>query len=154
MKTTSPFSIKPLPFYSACLALHFLFCFENLEAARCYGALQVDKVCRVHDGDTFIVDIFDVHPLIGEKISIRIAKIDTPEITDKREKIKKMAIEARDYVADRLNHANIIELTNMQRDKYFRILADVYIDGIDLAEELISKGLAKPYDGAKKPVWE
>jgi endonuclease YncB( thermonuclease family) len=41
----------------------------------------------------------------------------------------------------------------MQRGKYFRIVADVYVDGSDLGQELIEKGLAKPYHGEKKPKW-
>lgn len=131
----------------------FLSGYTPLEAARTYGTLQVDKVCRVHDGDTFIADIAEVHPLIGMQISVRIAKIDAPEMTDKRTEIKQLAIQSRDYLSMRLEQAKIIELINIQRDKYFRILADVFIDGVDLAAELVDQGLAKPYDGGKKPQW-
>lgn len=135
-----------------------LFCLSlqsnNLEAARSFGSLRIDKVCRVHDGDTFIVDIANIHPLIGSQISIRINRIDSPEVTDKREEVKKLALQARDYVAEKLNQAQTIELENIQRDKYFRILADVLVDGCDLATELITLGLAKPYDGGAKPQWK
>jgi len=41
----------------------------------------------------------------------------------------------------------------MQREKYFRIVADVDIDGQDLGQMLIHEGLAQPYDGGKKPKW-
>ncbi len=41
----------------------------------------------------------------------------------------------------------------MQRGKYFRIVADVYVDGNSLADELLQAELAKPYDGGKKPKW-
>ena len=34
-----------------------------------------------------------------------------------------------------------------------RILADVQVDGVSLGEELIKKGLAKPYDGGTKSGW-
>lgn len=110
-------------------------------------------VDRVHDGDTFIAEIIGVHPIIGKEISIRIKGIDTPEVTDKRRDIKELALRARDYVAHRLQQAQVIELFDIQRDKYFRILADVYVDGVNLAEELILEGLAKPYDGKTKPEW-
>jgi len=133
-----------------CLSLNW----GTLEAARTFGNLRVEKVCRVHDGDTFIADIGDIHPLIGSQISIRIGGIDSPEITDKRVEIKKLAVQARDYVAERLNHAGVIVLVNIQRDKYFRILADVHVDDCNLATELINLGLAKPYDGGKKPQWD
>jgi micrococcal nuclease len=132
-----------------------LFCGggDVLEAKRTYGNLHVQKVDRVHDGDTFIVEIADVHPLMGTQVSVRINGIDTPEITDKREEVKWLAIQARDYVAKRLEGAQSIELLNVQRDKYFRILADVLVDGVNLAEELVEKGLAKRYDGGVKPQW-
>jgi endonuclease YncB( thermonuclease family) len=113
----------------------------------------VRKVDRVHDGDTFIAEIADVHPLIGKEISIRIKGIDTPEITEKRQDIKALALKAREYVAHRLQQGSVVELCNVQRDKYFRILADVRVDGIDLGSELIQSGLAKPYDGKTKPTW-
>lgn len=131
----------------------FLLHVTPVEALRTYGSLTVSKVCRVHDGDTFIVDISGVHPLIGSEISVRIHKIDTPEITDKREDVKKLALQARDYVKERLSQSTVIELHNISRDKYFRILADVSVDGRDLAQELLELGLAKAYDGREKPQW-
>jgi micrococcal nuclease len=39
----------------------------------------------------------------------------------------------------------------MQREKYFRIVADVNVDGGSLGQELIDQELAKPYDGGKNP---
>jgi len=41
----------------------------------------------------------------------------------------------------------------MQRDKYFRILANMIIDGISLADSLINNGLARSYDGGKRDGW-
>mgnify|MGYP001247571374 CR=1 FL=1 len=42
----------------------------------------------------------------------------------------------------------------MKRGKYFRIVADVDIDGQDLGRLLIHEGYAQPYDGSgKKPKW-
>lgn len=45
-----------------------------------------------------------------------------------------------------------IELYNLGRDKYFRLLASVKVGDIDVADFLIKKGLAKKYNGGKK-VW-
>ena len=136
-----------------CLSISFFACFGSIEAKQIYGNLCVKTVDRVHDGDTFIVGIDDVHPIIGKEISIRINGIDTPEITDKRPHIKKLAIKARDYAANLLHNAQKIELVNIQRDKYFRLLADVYVDGVNLGEELIQAGLAHTYDGHTKSKW-
>jgi endonuclease YncB( thermonuclease family) len=87
-------------------------------------------------------------------IGIRINGIDTPEMRDNRPHIKALARKAKQYTVQRLRESHKIILRNIQRGKYFRIVADVYVDGSSLGQELISAGLAKPYDGGKKPKWE
>ena len=41
-------------------------------------------------------------------------------------------------------------LKNMEREKYFRVVADVIVDGENLADVLIEAGIALKYDGGKK----
>ena len=53
-------------------------------------------------------------------------------------------------VADILKDAKKITLNNMKRGKYFRIAADVIVDGENLADILIQAGLAIEYNGGKK----
>ena len=53
-------------------------------------------------------------------------------------------------VEEILKDAERIDLKNMGRGKYFRIVADVYADGENLAEALIDSGMAVKYDGRKK----
>ena len=53
-------------------------------------------------------------------------------------------------VADILKDAEQINLKNMERGKYFRIAADVYVDGESLADMLIEAGMAIRYNGGKK----
>ena len=53
-------------------------------------------------------------------------------------------------VADFLKEAEQISLTNMERGKYFRIAADVIVDGENLAEILLEAGMAVRYDGGRK----
>ena len=118
-----------------------------------YSPVSVMEVVSVYDGDTFKVDIEGYPAIIGDDISIRINGIDTPEIRGTSEEIKAKAYQARDYLEDRLKGASQIELRNPQRGKYFRIIADVYLDGVNVAEELISLGYAKPYDGGTRPEW-
>ena len=45
------------------------------------------------------------------------------------------------------------DLVNIQRGKYFRLVADVWIDDKRLADKLISAGLAKEYYGKTKTKW-
>jgi len=116
--------------------------------------LQASDIVSVYDGDTFKVDLAGIHPVFGDDVSIRVNGIDTPEITGETDEVEALARKARDFVKDKLAAANQIELRNPQRGKYFRILADVYVDGASLAEALKGVGLAKAYDGSgKKPTW-
>ena len=91
-----------------------------------------------------------LHPIIGNKISIRVNGIDTPDIRGKCEKEKYDAKQAQQMVTDILKDADQIVLRNMERGKYFRIAADVMVDGENLADMLIEAGTAVRYDGGKK----
>ena len=53
-------------------------------------------------------------------------------------------------VTDILKDADQIVLRNMERGKFFRIAADVIVDGESLADILIEAGMAVRYDGGKK----
>ena len=53
-------------------------------------------------------------------------------------------------VADILKDAEQITLKNMKRGKYFRIAADVIVDGENLGNMLIEAGVAIKYSGKKK----
>ena len=105
---------------------------------------------RNYDGDTITFNLPGLHPIIGEKISIRVNGIDTPEIRGKCEKEKYDAKQAKEMVIDILRDAEQITLKNMERGKYFRIAADVIVDGENLADMLIEAGMAVQYGGGKK----
>lgn len=103
-----------------------------------------------HDGDTFTVRVPDVHPLLGEKISVRVAGIDAPELYSSDLCERNVAIVSQRYVNSILSRARRIDLVALQRDKYFRILADVRVDEENLSQMLLNQGLAYPYDGGAK----
>ena len=125
----------------------------HAKGPKTYGAFYVSELIKVIDGDTIKVNIAHVHPLIGEAISVRFAGIDTPEISSTDPKIKALALKAKTFTEEALKSADHILLKNLRRDKYFRILAEVHIDGVNLSEKLIEAGLALPYRGGKKPSW-
>ena len=119
-----------------------------------YGDVVVTNIVSVYDGDTISVDIDAFPKIIGQKISIRINKIDTPEIRGRCQKEKDLAIKARDLVYNLVKESREIVLKNMTRDKYFRIGADLYVDGKNVADILIFNSLAVEYYGGKKlKVW-
>jgi len=103
-----------------------------------------------YDGDTFTINIPWAHPLFGEKISVRVRGIDSPEIKGKSPCEKEQAFQAKKLVHEKLSQARSIKLVNVGRDKYFRILADIEFDGESLSSVLIREKLAVPYDGGTK----
>ena len=137
------------------ISLYLLVCFLSLNtyAAKQYGSVTVSKIISVYDGDTFRVNIDSLPPLIGKNIPVRLEGVDTPEINGKCQYEKDLALEARDFVRSKLSNAVEILLNDLQRGKYFRIVAKVYIDGVSLEEELLQNGLAYQYNGGKKSNW-
>ena len=133
----------------AFLILPFLFS-PTISFAKSYGDIQGAIYVRNYDGDTITFNLPGLHPIIGEKISIRVNGIDTPETRGKCEKEKYDAQQTKEMVADILMDAEQIDLKNIERGKYFRIVADVIVDGESLADILIETGLAVPYDGGTK----
>ena len=125
----------------------------SAQAAPEYGTVIVSKVISVYDGDTFRVDIDSLPPIVGKNIPIRLNGVDTPEIQGKCQYEKDLAIKARDSVRNKLTNAKEIKLTKLQRGKYFRVVADVMIDGVSLEQELLENKLAYKYTGGKKTSW-
>ena len=123
------------------------------QAAPQYGTVTVSKVISVYDGDTFRVNIDSLPPIVGKNIAIRVNGVDTPEIRGKCQYEKNLALDARDFVRNKLADAKEIKLTNLQRGKYFRVVANVLVDGVSLEEELLDNKLAYEYSGGRKLSW-
>lgn len=141
----------------------------NLKNKGVYG-----RVVGVHDGDTItvVLNIFDGF----YKFSVRLAGIDTCEITSKNEITKSLAVRGRNKVLSLITGIDdgdcavcfdtknkitryfdenvcIVYLKCGDFDKYGRLLADVY-NNIDSAESfssiLIRENLAYIYGGKAK----
>ena len=118
-----------------------------------YGTLIVDEVIDIFDGDSFRCNIFSLPALIGDNIPVRVLGVDCPEIRGKNEYEKKLAREARDFTEMLLENASEITLINLQRGKYFRIMASVLLDNCSLADALIGAGLGREYHGGTRLGW-
>lgn len=96
---------------------------------------------RVIDGDTIRVD--------GE--TIRVMNIDAPEIHPCHCQPEcDLGYRAKEYVERFLSGPIAIERAS-RRDKYGRTLARISVNGVDLGEALIAAGLARPWEGRRKP---
>jgi len=100
-----------------------------------------------------MVNIDNYPVLIGESILIRLRGIDAPEMRVKCPLEKTKATLARGYLRAILARGKVIELHNVERGKYFRIVANLIVDEIDIAELMIEKQLAREYSGGKRLSW-
>lgn len=132
------------------VVLLFILTISFLYSKQTYGNIIVDEIVSIYDGDTFRVNINSYPPIIGKKMSIRVNGIDTPEMRGKCKQEKTLARKAKQLTVSKLRGAKVVELRNMQKGKYFRIVADVFVDNESLADTLIKNELAVKYNGGKK----
>jgi endonuclease YncB( thermonuclease family) len=107
------------------------------------------KICTsdrwhcVVDGDTFILN----------GIRVRIADIDAPEIGGARcEYEYRLGLRAKFRLAELLNEGPIrLQPIDRDVDRYGRKLRVVSRNGQSLGDELVKEGLARRWDGGKKP---
>lgn len=117
-----------------------------------YGS-AIATVSSVHDGDTITVNVEDWPTVIGEKVGVRVYGIDTREMKDGGNVAKQ-------FVKSLIPDGSEVLLSDIQRDKYFRILARIGYNckGIktkqpicqDLSTTLLEQKYAVPYFGATK----
>ena len=116
----------------------------------------VYKPVKITDGDTIKLDVSKESPLIKKLgLSVRIKGIDTPEKTP-RAKCKKeseLGQQATKYTTELVGNKELL-LSQVENDHYGgRIVANVKVGGVDIAQELLKKGLARVYNGEKKKSW-
>lgn len=124
---------------------------------RLQGPVQA-VVERVVDGDTLTVR---ARIWLGQEIrvNVRIARIDTPELSSRCPRERALAGQARELLHTILyagaQTEPIIWLRDIDQDKYGgRVLARVTSgNGSDIAETLVAAGLAQSYNGGKRTDW-
>ena len=123
---------------------------ESSSCAHTDRVLKCVQYVRNYDGDTVTFNIPGLHPLIGKKIRVRVEGVDAPEIKGKTKCERRKAKKARDAVRVMFEKAKSIELRDVKRGNYFRIVANIVIDGKSLKDELIRLKLAYPYKNKDK----
>ncbi|SIT74143.1 thermonuclease family protein [Edaphobacillus lindanitolerans] len=90
------------------------------------------------DGDTIKVNID------GRTESVRFLLVDTPETNHPRLGVQPFGPEAKEFTTKLVQSGSIeLEFDVSDRDKYNRLLAYVYVDGVSVQEELLKNGLAR-----------
>lgn len=109
------------------------------------------RVIKVYDGDTITITTY-VHDLPHlYRFSVRLDGIDCPEIKTKDAGEKSVALLAKQHLEERILGKDV-ELRNVSLEKYGRILAEVWYDGMSMNTSLVEARLAVAYDGGKKCV--
>ncbi|RWX74558.1 thermonuclease family protein [Neorhizobium lilium] len=110
------------------------------------------EILRVVDGDTILVQARP-WPQQTMEVYVRIRGIDAPEIHSRCSSIRAGGEEAQHALEDMITASPKVQLTRISGDKYFgRIVADVTLsDGRSIGNDLLLSGLARPYDGGRKP---
>lgn len=101
------------------------------------------RVTCVVDGDTFRLD----------RVKVRIADIDAPELSPPRCDAERAKGEAAKYRLQQLLNAGAFSLVSGIRDedRYGRKLRTVTRKGRSIGETLVAEGLARRWDGARHP---
>lgn len=111
-----------------------------------HSTVTVLSVKSVYDGDTFRAYL----PKYKKDQRIRVRGVDTPEIKGGCKSEILAAVKARDFVRIHLKSANEIILTEVGQDRFKRVLANVIVDGKDLAKTLINRGLGRKWRGKRE----
>lgn len=116
----------------------------------------VYKPVKITDGDTIKLDVSKESPLIKKLgLSVRIKGIDTPEKGSKAKckKESELGQQATKFTTELVGNKELL-LSEVKNDRYGgRIVANVKVGGVDVAQELLKKGLARVYNGEKKKSW-
>jgi micrococcal nuclease len=101
------------------------------------------NVVRVVDGDTIIVDIDLGFSLTLKNQSLRLARVNAPELKGSS---REAGEKTRDALIQRISNQKIqIKTHKVEKDKYGRILADVFLQGHCINDWLLLEGYAAPY---------
>jgi len=113
------------------------------------------KVIKVYDGDTITIasKISHVSDSPIYRFSVRLRGIDSPEIKSKYSIEKELAKKSQKALSD-LILGKVVYLKDVGMDKYGRVLANVYVDQINISQWMLQNRYAVEYDGGTKNIPE
>ncbi len=111
---------------------------------------KVTQVLSVYDGDTLTVQV-SLGRHLRDRWTLRLARIDTPEMRDADPEVRAKAYAARDYLRGRLDAAmstgSEVIIHSVKLEKYGRALCELYIDDTNVNDEMLALGLGVIYGG-------
>ncbi len=118
--------------------------------------LKASDVVYIYDGDSITFNCIPEYHCEKNKTKVRVKGVDTPEIKARCKQERVLAREAKQHSVALLRGAKKITLVISDSDpydRYNRLLAYVYVDGIGLHQSLIRHGLGRSYYGGKRESW-
>ena len=111
------------------------------------------KVVKVYDGDTITIAskllYFADSPIY--RFPVRLRGIDSPEMRTKSPIEKELAQKAQQALYE-LIFGKIVYLTDIGMDKYGRVLANVYLEQVNMSQWMLDNGHAVQYNGGTKNI--
>lgn len=101
------------------------------------------KVTNVVDGDTVDATV-DLGFNVFIKVRFRLNGINSAELKDADPIKRELANRAKTRITELIKDRDVV-IETRKIDKYGRYLADIYVDSLDVNQQLISEGLAVPY---------
>ena len=129
---------------------------EKIDIFSLKGTKFIGKTIDVYDGDTFTVRVFFYGKLTNFRI--RLDRFDAYELRpkkknfeneEKRQEHIKLGVLAKTALTEKIL-GKIVRLECNGFDVFGRVLADVYLDKVNIREWMILNGYGVEYDGKTK----
>lgn len=119
-----------------------------------YPNIRKGRVIKVYDGDSITVAarIPELKNNTIYKFSIRLNRLDTPELRTNNHIEKEYAIKIRDLLSERIMN-KMVNIKVIKTDKYGRYLAEISYKKLNINDWLINNGYAVNYSGGTKGVF-
>ena len=116
-------------------------------ASLAHAGTLAGTVSYVVDGDSAVMGI------AGQSgVRVRISDIDAPELHGRCIAEIEMAERARDRLKALIGGRRVLlVIHDRDHDRYGRLLAEVWVDGLPVGPQLVKEGLARPWTGRRMP---
>lgn len=119
-----------------------------------YPDIKKGRVIKVYDGDS--ITVAARIPILKNdtiyKFSIRLNRIDAPELRTSNVIEKEYAIKIRDKLSEKIMN-KMVNIKVLKTDKYGRYLAEVSYKKLNINDWLLNNSYATNYDGGTKNIF-